>query len=80
MALEGQPGPDDQILDAGLIKLVLDPYSLDTLDGSVIDFVETASGGGFTLTGPEQGGCGCGGHHHDDGDEGGCGEGCSCSG
>lgn len=78
MALEGQPRPDDHILDAGLIKLVVDPGSLEILDGSVIDFVETASGGGFTLTGPEQGGCGCGGgHQHDDGD--GCGEGCSCS-
>ena len=89
MALEGQPRPDDLILDAGLIKLILDPYSLDILDGSVIDYVETVSGGGFTLTAANRG-CGCGhghdsdggcscGHGEEDDEESGHNGGCSCS-
>ena len=72
MALEGRPRPDDHILDTGLIKLILDSHSLNLLDGSVIDYVETASGGGFTLKAAgegcghdDEGGCGCG---HDEED------------
>lgn len=53
--------PDDSIVARGAVKLVVDPMSLDLIDGSEVDFVETLGGSAFRITNPQAAsGCGCG--------------------
>lgn len=44
--------PGDRELEANGIHIVLDPHSLTSLDGTEIDFVETAQGAGFKYNNP----------------------------
>lgn len=61
MALERNPRPDDNILEAEGVKVVVDPGSLQFLDGSTIDFVDSLMGGGFAINNPNAvSACGCG--------------------
>lgn len=61
MALERNPRPDDSLLENDGIKVVVDPVSLEYLDGSVIDFVDNLMGGGFAINNPNAAAsCGCG--------------------
>ena len=51
---------DAQVATDG-VTLVVDPVSLDLLDGSQVDFVEDLSGASFKVTNPNAAsGCGCG--------------------
>ena len=54
-------GEDDvQTLTDG-VTLVVDPVSLDLLDGSAVDYVEDLGGAAFKVTNPNAAsGCGCG--------------------
>jgi iron-sulfur cluster insertion protein len=52
---------DDVVTTAGGVQLVVDPVSLDLIDGSAVDYVESLGGAAFRVTNPNAAsGCGCG--------------------
>ena len=52
---------DDEILDIGGVKIFVDPFSAQYLEGVEIDCVTSMMGQGFTFRNPSSsGGCGCG--------------------
>jgi iron-sulfur cluster insertion protein len=57
----GQIGEDDVQTQTDGVTLVVDPVSLDLLDGSAVDYVEDLGGAAFKVTNPNAAsGCGCG--------------------
>lgn len=51
----------DKVFANGNIKVFIDPQSLQFVDGSTLDYVESLQGAGFTMKNPKQSGsCGCG--------------------
>lgn len=55
------PEPDDTVSEAGDVRLVVDPVSLELVAGSVVDFVESLGGTAFRVENPNaSAGCGCG--------------------
>ena len=57
----GEPEADDQKVETDGVTLVVDPVSLDLLDGSAVDYVEDLGGAAFKVTNPNaSSGCGCG--------------------
>lgn len=51
----------DTVAEADGVKLVVDPVSMDLLQGSAVDFVENMGGASFQVTNPNAAsGCGCG--------------------
>ena len=59
--LEDEPQDDDEVLESNGIKLFVDAFSAQYLDGVEIDYVTTMMGSGFTFKNPNSsGGCGCG--------------------
>lgn len=59
--IEDEAGEDDLILEAQGIRLFVDPFSVQYLQGTEIDYVSTFQGSGFTFNNPNAtGGCGCG--------------------
>jgi iron-sulfur cluster assembly accessory protein len=52
---------DDNVAERDGVQLVVDPVSLDLVDGSEVDFVESLGGSAFRITNPQaSSGCGCG--------------------
>ena len=52
---------DDEVNQAGSIRVVMDPQSAKYLSGSKIDYVEDMRGAGFVIDNPNtKGSCGCG--------------------
>ena len=61
MMLEDAPTPEDNVLNANGIKVYVDGQSIDLLQGSQIDYVDTLMGAGFTVNNPNAvAACGCG--------------------
>jgi iron-sulfur cluster assembly protein len=59
--IEDEAQDDDDILESNGIRLFVDPFSGQYLDGVEIDYVTTMMGSGFTFKNPNAtGGCGCG--------------------
>ena len=59
--IEDEPQDDDEIVDLNGLRLFVDPFSGQYLDGVEIDYVTTMMGAGFTFKNPNAtGGCGCG--------------------
>ena len=59
--IEDEGQEDDEVVDLNGIRLFVDPFSLQYLDGVEIDYVTTMMGAGFTFKNPNaSGGCGCG--------------------
>ena len=59
--IEDEPQADDEIVDLNGVRLFVDPFSEQYLDGVEIDYVTTMMGAGFTFKNPNaSGGCGCG--------------------
>ena len=53
--------PDDEIFDIEGIKIFIDPFSSQYLDGVEIDYTTNMMGQGFIFKNPNAtGGCGCG--------------------
>ena len=52
MMLEDAPTPEDRVLEASGIKVYVDGQSVDLLQGSQIDYVDTLMGAGFTVNNP----------------------------
>ena len=61
LMIEDAPAPGDQSIDANGIKLFIDPISARYLDGAEVDFIDSVTGGGFTIRNPNvKTTCGCG--------------------
>jgi iron-sulfur cluster assembly accessory protein len=61
MIEENGQGAGDQVFESNGIKLFVDPISIRYLAGAEVDFVDTVSGGGFTIKNPNATStCGCG--------------------
>jgi iron-sulfur cluster assembly accessory protein len=60
--IEDAPEEDDEILDLDQgIRVFVDPFSAQYLEGVEIDYVTSMMGAGFTFNNPvAAGGCGCG--------------------
>ncbi len=61
MMLEDQPTADDNVLSANGVRVYIDNSSVDLIQGSEIDYVDTLMGAGFTVNNPNAvAACGCG--------------------
>lgn len=61
MALDENVEEGDQFFHDQDVKVVIDPMSLKYIGGSIVDYVETAMGGGFKVENPNATkSCGCG--------------------
>ena len=61
LLIEDKPAEDDTILAQGPYNVFVDPFSMQYLNGVVIDYVTSMQGSGFTFKNPNAtGGCGCG--------------------
>ena len=57
----GEPEEGDAVTATDGVTLVVDPVSLDLVDGSQVDYVEELGGASFKVTNPNAAsGCGCG--------------------
>ena len=61
MIEEDGQGAADQVYESNGVKLFVDPISIRYLQGAQVDFVDTVTGGGFTIKNPNATStCGCG--------------------
>jgi iron-sulfur cluster assembly protein len=61
MMLEDAPTADDRVLESNGVKVYVDGQSVNLLQGSEIDYVDTLMGAGFTVNNPNAvTACGCG--------------------
>jgi iron-sulfur cluster assembly accessory protein len=59
--IEDEAQEDDDVFESNGVRLFVDPFSGQYLDGVEIDYVTTMMGAGFTFKNPNSaGGCGCG--------------------
>ncbi len=59
--IEEQPLVDDIIVEQAGVRLFIDAFSAQYLEGTKIDYVSNINGSGFTFENPSaSGGCGCG--------------------
>ena len=57
----GEVEEGDAVTETDGVQLVVDPVSVDLLDGSQVDYVEDLGGSAFKVTNPNAAsGCGCG--------------------
>ncbi len=61
LMIEESGGVGDQIFESNGVRLFVDPVSLSYLKSAEVDFVDTITGGGFTIKNPSATStCGCG--------------------
>ena len=61
LMIEEGSGVGDQLFESNVVKLFVDPVSISYLKGAEVDFVDTITGGGFTIKNPNATStCGCG--------------------
>ena len=61
LMIEEVGGDGDQVFESNGVKLYVDPISIRYLKGAEVDFVDTVTGGGFTIKNPNATStCGCG--------------------
>lgn len=59
--LAAAPEGDDIVAETDGVRLVVDPVSLDLIDGCVVDYVESLGGAAFKVENPNAAAsCGCG--------------------
>lgn len=59
--IEEESRPNDHVLTSGGVRLFVDMFSAQYLNGVEIDYVTNVMGSGFTFKNPNAtGGCGCG--------------------
>lgn len=59
--IEDGPETDDEVFEQSGVRIFVDPFSVQYLEGVEIDYVTSMMGSGFTFTNPNAtGGCGCG--------------------
>ena len=78
MALDETIRPNDQVVDAGGVRVLIDEFSLPYLEGSEIDYVNSLMGAGFTVHNPNAvRSCSCG-HSIATGEDSGSATSCGC--
>ena len=61
LMIEENGGSGDQVYESHGVRLFVDPVSISYLKGAEVDFVDTVTGGGFTIKNPNATStCGCG--------------------
>jgi len=61
LMIEESGGVGDQQFESNGVRLFVDPVSISYLKGAEVDFVDTITGGGFTIKNPNATStCGCG--------------------
>ncbi len=61
LMIEEGGGVGDQLLESNGVRLFVDPVSMSYLKSAEVDFVDTITGGGFTIKNPNATStCGCG--------------------
>lgn len=61
LVIEDKGAEDDVVIENDGFKVFVDPFSSQYLTGTVIDYVTSMQGSGFTFKNPTStGGCGCG--------------------
>jgi iron-sulfur cluster insertion protein len=61
LMIEESGGVGDQQFESNGVRLFVDPVSISYLRGAEVDFVDTITGGGFTIKNPNATStCGCG--------------------
>ena len=61
LMIEESGGAGDQVYESNGVRLFVDPVSVSYLKGAEVDFVDTVTGGGFTIRNPNATStCGCG--------------------
>lgn len=61
LMIEENGGNSDQVFESNGVRLFVDPISISYLKGAEVDFVDTVTGGGFTIKNPNAvSTCGCG--------------------
>lgn len=61
LVIEDKSAEDDLLLEHDGFKVFVDPFSSQYLQGTIIDYVTSMQGSGFTFKNPNStGGCGCG--------------------
>lgn len=61
MALDTIAQEGDEVLDQDGIRVIIDEYSINYLEGAEIDYVDSLMGAGFTVYNPNAvSSCGCG--------------------
>ena len=61
MGFETKPEEDDTVIEENGVKLLVDSYSQDSLNGANIDYIESLMGSGFKINNPNvTKSCSCG--------------------
>jgi iron-sulfur cluster assembly accessory protein len=61
LMIEETGSDTDQVFESNGVKLYVDPISVRYLGGAEVDFLDTVTGGGFTIKNPNATStCGCG--------------------
>jgi iron-sulfur cluster assembly accessory protein len=61
MQIEDAPRQGDEIIDQSGLRVFVDMFSRQYLEGVQVDYVNSVMGSGFTFSNPNStGGCGCG--------------------
>ena len=61
MVIEEHSGDNDLVFESNGVKVYVDPISLSYLEAAEVDFIESVTGGGFTIKNPNAvSTCGCG--------------------
>jgi iron-sulfur cluster assembly accessory protein len=61
LSIEDQPAEDDVVIESEGVRLFVDSFSGQYLNGIKIDYIVTMQSSGFTFENPNAtGGCGCG--------------------
>ena len=61
LMIEENTSEVDQVFESNGVRLYVDPISIRYLNGAEVDFVDTTTGGGFTIKNPNATStCGCG--------------------
>lgn len=59
--IEDRAEDDDEIFEEAGVRIFVDPFSAQYLDGVEIDYITSMMGSGFSFRNPNaSGGCGCG--------------------
>ncbi len=61
LSVEDRPDAEDLVLELRGVRVFVDVFSAQYLQGTTIDYVSSMQGSGFTFNNPNAtGGCGCG--------------------
>jgi len=52
MSMDDERGDDDKTIEVQGVKVVVDEFSMQYLDGAQLDYVDALMGGGFTVQNP----------------------------